>query len=153
MNPAKFKKKNCRYCDEEFTPTAPSHLYCSDDCAKNGVIQRHYRRSYGMTYKEVLSLREKQDNLCAICGETGFMMNERVKSSLNVDHCHETGEVRGLLCHNCNRGLGLFQDSVSRLKSAIAYLEGATTIPEGSRAERPEAHSPSKEGDDIVCSA
>lgn len=138
-----FKKKPCRYCGEEFQPTAPSHLYCSDDCAENGVIQRHFKKSYGLTYKEVLALREKQQNLCAICGQEGFMMNKRVKSALNVDHNHKTGEVRGLLCHNCNRGLGLFQDDVERLKTAIAYLEGATTISKESTYKCTEAHSPS----------
>lgn len=139
-----YKQKDCRYCEEPFTPTAPSNLYCSDQCVENGVIQRHYKKSYGLTYKEVLKLRKKQNELCAICGEKGFMMNDRVKSPLNVDHCHETGKIRGLLCHNCNRGLGLFQDSIERLKSAIAYLEGATTIPEGSTPKRVEAHSPSE---------
>jgi hypothetical protein len=118
-------------------------LYCSDGCSRGGVIQRHFKKSYGLTYKEVLALREKQENLCAICGEEGFMMNERVKSPLNVDHDHKTGAVRGLLCHNCNRGLGLFQDEVERLKSAIAYLEGATTISKESTYKCTEAHSPS----------
>lgn len=145
-----FRKKPCRYCEEEFQPTAPSHLYCSDECAENGVIQRHYMKSYGLKYEEVKELREEQGHLCAICGEEGFMMNKRVKSALNVDHDHKTGEVRGMLCHNCNRALGLFRDSVERLKSAIAYLEGATTIPRGSTGKCPEAHGSSKEDDDIV---
>lgn len=145
-----FRIKPCRYCETEFQPTAPSHLYCSDECAASGVIQRHYKKQYGLTYKEVLALREQQDNLCAICGEKGFMMNTRVKSALNVDHNHETGEVRGMLCHNCNRGLGLFQDSVERLKLAIAYLEGATTISKESTYKCTEAHSSPKEDDDIV---
>ena len=123
-----FKNKACRYCKEDFLPTAPSHLYCPEECAANGVIQRHYKKSYGLTYQEVLALREEQNNLCAICREPGFMMNDRVKSPLNVDHCHETNRVRGMLCHNCNRGLVLFQDNPDRLRAAIDYLEGATTI-------------------------
>lgn len=51
------------------------------------------------------------------------------KLKLVVDHCHSSGEVRGLLCHNCNRALGLFKDSRENLLNAVEYLEGATTIP------------------------
>jgi len=59
-------------------------------------------------------------------------MKEVHTSKLVVDHDHKTGDIRGMLCHNCNRALGLFKDSVVNLKSAIEYLEGATTIPKGS---------------------
>lgn len=45
------------------------------------------------------------------------------KLKLVVDHCHSSGKVRGLLCHNCNRALGLFQDSMSSLTRAIEYLK------------------------------
>jgi len=151
-NKGLFKKKPCRYCGEEFQPTAPSHLYCSSSCSDNGVIQRHYKKSYGLTYEEVKKLRAEQDHRCAICGEEGFLMNSRVKSSLNVDHDHKTGKVRSMLCHNCNRGLGLFQDDPQRLRKAAAYLEGATTIPKGSTPKRAEARD-TRKSDDIVCPA
>lgn len=95
---------------------------------------------------------EEQNYLCVICNEAGFQMNSRVYHDLNVDHDYKTGKVRGLLCHNCNRALGLLKDDIERLKSAVRYLEGATTIPEGSTLKRVEAPSPSSEGDDIVCS-
>lgn len=146
-----FKIKACRYCQKEFQPEAPSHLYCSSACAENGVLQRHYKKQYGLTYPEVKKLRENQDHLCAICSTEGFMMNTRVKSALNVDHDHKTGKVRGLLCHNCNRALGLFKDSIEILKAAIKYLEGATTISGESTPKQVEAHDTHK-SDDIVCS-
>jgi predicted nucleic acid-binding Zn ribbon protein len=136
-----FKRKSCRYCEKEFQPTAPSQLYCCDKCTEHGVIQRHYKKSYGLKYKEVIAMREKQDNVCAICKTSGFMMNDRVKSALNVDHDHKTGLVRGMLCHNCNRALGLFQDDIEIIQSAIDYLKGATTIPSGSTEKSPEAHN------------
>jgi len=72
---------------------------------------------------------ERQNHVCAICHEIGFKMNDHVYDTLCVDHCHETGIVRGLLCNNCNRALGLMKDDINRLKNAISYLEGATTIP------------------------
>lgn len=61
----------------------------------------------------------KQLGLCAICGKD---IREGAKL-VHIDHCHETGAIRGILCHNCNVGLGHFKDSVDRLQSAIDYLE------------------------------
>lgn len=127
-----FKDKPCRWCEELFSPLSPSHLYCSDHCKDKGLANNYYRKKYGSSLKEVEFLLEKQNNLCFICEEVGFKMNEHVHSPLNLDHCHTTGKVRGLLCHNCNRALGLFKDDKKRLQRAIAYLEGATTIPKGS---------------------
>ena len=128
----KFKIKQCRYCEKDFLPTAPSHHFCSDNCKGNGTAQRHCKRRYGLTLKDVEKMLEDQNHLCAICREEGFQMNDRVYHGLNVDHCHTTGTVRGMLCHNCNRALGLMKDDIERLKAAIKYLEGATTIPSGS---------------------
>ena len=73
---------------------------------------------------------------------------------LNVDHCHITNKVRGLLCHDCNRALGLLKDNTSILSSAINYLqESATTIPIGSTSQANgdgSSEHPTFEGDDIV---
>lgn len=62
---------------------------------------------------------------CAICGEaeTSTLQYDH-KISLSIDHCHKTGSVRGMLCGNCNNGLGRFKDSTELLKNAINYLEG-----------------------------
>ena len=128
----RFNIKGCRWCETEFQPMAPSHLYCSDDCKDNGLAENYYQKVYGIGYLDVLYLLEKQNYLCAICKEVGFKMHEGVKSPLNVDHCHSTGIVRGLLCHNCNRALGLLKDDKERLLAAISYLESATTISEES---------------------
>jgi hypothetical protein len=130
-----FKVKPCRYCGLEFQPIAPSHHFCCDDCKAIGSADRYYRKSYNIGFDEIQSMLIKQDYLCAICREEGFKMNDKVYNNLNVDHCHSTGQVRGLLCHNCNRALGLLKDNIERLKSAITYLEGATTISKESTDE------------------
>lgn len=76
-------------------------------------------RQYGLTASEYDDLLAEQGGKCAICGteEAGAWGGR-----LPVDHDHETGAVRGLLCHACNGGLGQFGDDVDRLMQAAAYL-------------------------------
>lgn len=123
-----FKEKGCRECGEMFQPQAPSHLYCSQKCADTALERRYLERTYNISLEQYQWFYEKQEGLCAICRQEGFKMHPNQKTSIVVDHCHATGVVRGLLCHNCNRALGLLQDSTDYLKRAIGYLEGATTI-------------------------
>ena len=118
-----FKRKPCKCCKFTFKPSAPSELYCSDLCKDKGLHNAYLKRTYGITYRTYRLMLSDQDHKCKICGGEGFIMNtDRHKMLLVIDHCHTTGKVRGLLCHNCNRALGLLQDSVDNLNSAIAYL-------------------------------
>lgn len=80
------------------------------------------KRTYGITADDYYEMLEKQDCKCAICGSEQ-VNNMRVSSNkLFIDHCHTSGEVRGLLCSKCNHALGLFNDDVNLLHSAIEYL-------------------------------
>ncbi|CAB4179406.1 Recombination endonuclease VII [uncultured Caudovirales phage] len=72
-----------------------------------------------MSYQELLMIKEDQDYKCAICG----VHEENVTKALAVDHDHATGLVRGYLCNNCNRGIGLLKDDPKVLQNAIDYLE------------------------------
>ena len=82
---------------------------------------KHNLKRYNITPEDYFALLEKQGKTCAICNtEKSFRNNTQY--NLFVDHCHETGVVRGLLCHGCNAGLGLFSDNVSYLNKAIDYL-------------------------------
>lgn len=72
---------------------------------------------YGITMNEFEELNKKQNKVCAICG--GINRDR----TLAVDHCHDTGNVRGLLCSRCNIGLGLFKDNQKLLAKAIDYLK------------------------------
>jgi hypothetical protein len=76
-------------------------------------------KKHGLTMEDFNQFLEDQDGVCAICHEFNGGRADR----LNIDHCHTTGKVRGLLCHKCNRGIGLFKDSVENLQSAISYLQ------------------------------
>ena len=127
----RFKDKPCRTCGTVFSPQAPSHLHCSDKCKQRSADSNYLRKNYGITVEEYEQMFIEQDYKCKICGTNGFKIEPNARQLLAVDHCHTTGMVRGLLCHNCNRALGLFQDDVRNLSNAIAYLN-ATTIPNGS---------------------
>lgn len=118
-----FKKKTCRHCGNEFIPKAPSELYCSETCRKYGVTEAYYKRVYRINIEQYLDIAEKQKYKCAICGQDNFPMKDCSSGALVVDHDHTTGEIRGLLCHNCNRALGLLQDNKSYLQSALNYLK------------------------------
>lgn len=118
-----FKEKPCKWCNKYFSPMGPSHHYCCEDCKSKAHSDKYYRRNYGLSLHEFFLFMERQDWKCAICKTYGFKMRDNHISGLNCDHDHKTGKVRGLLCHNCNRGLGLFQDNTTFLKSAINYLE------------------------------
>lgn len=79
---------------------------------------------YGLTIMGYDILSEKQGHVCAICGNAETAMRGDTLKRLAVDHCHQSGHVRGLLCADCNRGLGMFKDNISALRKAAEYLEG-----------------------------
>ena len=85
------------------------------------------KRCYGITLNKYNEMLEKQDGKCATCGTTepGGRKSGRGGGTnvFVVDHCHDTGKVRGLLCHSCNRAMGLLGDNVSVIESMIKYLE------------------------------
>ena len=118
-----FREKSCRCCGEEFSPVGPSHFYCTPACKKNAKAGNRYLKLYGVSPRDVVDKFNEQGGLCAICGGEGFKMNEGVRHGLNLDHCHATGKVRGWLCHNCNRALGLLQDSPELMRRAAEYVE------------------------------
>lgn len=118
----RFNSKPCRKCGTVFEPQAPSHLYCSQECTDLMFTSNYLRRNYDITVEQYQKMLTEQNSKCKICNKPGFKIKESHKLLLVVDHCHKTGKVRGLLCHNCNRALGLLQDSVTNLENAIQYL-------------------------------
>ena len=83
------------------------------------VIERsRLKRTYGITLEEFNEMSLKQNNVCAICGN-----KETESKKLAIDHNHATGEIRKLLCHKCNRGLGSFKDDIQILQNALNYLK------------------------------
>jgi hypothetical protein len=80
------------------------------------------RRFYGITPEQFDALQEAQGGGCAVCGETRVWRGRR---RLHVDHDHETGRIRGLLCHACNVCLGALEEDIERIRGLARYLEGS----------------------------
>lgn len=83
------------------------------------AMRRVQLKKYGLTLDQYDELSIQQGDVCALCGN----VNKNGKR-LFVDHNHKTGQVRGLLCNNCNSGLGFFRDNPQILANAIEYLKG-----------------------------
>jgi hypothetical protein len=88
--------------------------YCPDKTRSSNL-----KSKYGVTEDEYNKFLVEQNNKCAIC----FKPNPEDYHGFCVDHDHVTGQVRGLLCHNCNAGLGHFYDNISYLLSAASYIK------------------------------
>jgi hypothetical protein len=130
--------KKCTSCREvktreEFYPSKARPdgrmiycIACAKDKSKNGgyvqtaLTQRksHLMKRYGMTIEEFDQMREDQNGLCAVC--------KFPHAELHIDHDHETGRIRGLLCNKCNLGIGFMRDDPEVLQAAINYLTNGT---------------------------
>jgi hypothetical protein len=86
------------------------------DRAKDSELQL----KYGISLVDHKRLHKLQKGRCAICH---ILEADAPRKTLFVDHCHTTGEVRGLICHHCNSGLGHFMDNVDFLENAKSYLQ------------------------------
>ncbi len=106
----------CKGCKAKYEAARPSH-YTYKSIAR--------AKDYGMTPEQYKALEASQDGRCAIC-------HSGSAETLHIDHDHETGVVRGLLCNSCNVGLGHFKDSHELLAAALEYLKwhGQTVKPD-----------------------
>ena len=100
------ERRMCKVCLAPRSATTPE-ARLAKTCANHGISVADYN-----------ALLESQHGRCAICkGEPSGRWGR-----LDIDHCHATGVVRGLLCHECNKGLGCFRDNEGSLAEAISYL-------------------------------
>lgn len=74
----------------------------------------HLQARYGITLEDYNDLLESQNGLCAVC--------DKPMERINVDHCHSSGKVRGLLCFGCNVAIGHFNDDIEVILSAVEYI-------------------------------
>ena len=131
-------KKICATCSKKLpfssfskNVSTPDNLsrYCRECCAvrkkKHKKIERNgvLKRNYGITLDDYNEILIKQNHVCAICGGEETLIIKGKNRDLAVDHNHETGKVRGLLCSKCNTAIGFFNEDIRIIKTAIRYIK------------------------------
>lgn len=111
-------KRSCRICRR--AADRARRLMPENHAKVRLKMHKRNMRAYGMTADDYVTMLSKQSGVCAIC----HGVNKSGKR-LSVDHDHSTGKVRGLLCTNCNNGIGRFKDDPIRLVAAANYLNNA----------------------------
>lgn len=129
--------RRCLLCAEEYSVVRPWQKVCAPcrpeyrrqqarisarKMDRTKRLRRYHAyqiRAFGLTPEDYVRMLDEQHGVCAICGGPQVGGKNR---RLCVDHCHKTGEVRGLLCTKCNAGLGMYDDNVDTLAKALAYL-------------------------------
>lgn len=89
---------------------------------KRAQRDAYYRRTFGISADDFDAILAEQGGGCAICGK----LPDRA-ASLHLDHCHDTGAIRGILCLSCNQGLGKFREDADLLDAAARYLRQGVT--------------------------
>ena len=114
-------RSDCKVCC-----SARAMQWFQDNPGRTSANRRKFNlaKNYGISLEEYNDLLRKQGSVCAICGQDEPSAHGRTGKQfrLAVDHCHDTGVVRGLLCQKCNRAVGLFGDDPILLRKAISYL-------------------------------
>lgn len=108
----------CKECRKE-----RSRLNKEKPERKRQIRSWNLKRNYGMSLEEYEDLLASQGGVCAICSNPPKRDDAR-NQYLHVDHCHQSGKIRGLLCTACNVGIGNLQDCPALLRKGAEYLEG-----------------------------
>lgn len=93
--------------------------------SKESAKGRELKYKYGISWEKYVLLHDSQGGSCKICKSPIALLSSDQTKTANVDHCHTTGKIRGLLCGDCNRGIGLLKDSPAILRYAAEYLDAA----------------------------
>lgn len=131
-NYGSFVDRECQSCGQQYTPYHPRQKYCCEECQRiasrkqtrqtyqklhKGERSRYYNiwYNYKLSAENYRLMLENQNHLCAICDK---------RKATDVDHCHTTGIVRGILCGPCNKAIGLLGDTSHDLQKVVDYLDG-----------------------------
>lgn len=113
----------CSWCKECNNKRSKEYRIDNPEKCKRTYRNSVLKKRYGLTPEDLERMLRDQGNKCAICGKEIFLFGSSKKLTAHVDHDHKTGKVRGLLCQECNIGLGKFMDNTDYLLSAISYLK------------------------------
>ena len=135
-----LKEKNCNKCNiikelknfyftkNQSTGTKYYHSRCVQcyniydyKIDKNSKL----KKAYGISLQDYNELLTKQNGKCSICGVDNNGYYRKKLRAFAVDHCHTTSKIRGLLCSDCNTGIGLLKDNIDLLNNAIKYLNNS----------------------------
>lgn len=122
--------KKCSKCNKEFPNTSDYFFEYKNkkqtrfrsickSCHVDQNMSSHFKNRYGKTKDEIDLLKKQQYNKCAICGK---------ECELFVDHEHKSNKFRGLLCTQCNTGIGMLKDDVTILDNAIKYINAYNNL-------------------------
>ena len=113
-------KSNCKTCNAPIPLGNRRYSYCSEDCKNDRGM---YGSLYGITRFEAKVILENKTN-CEICDiKFDNIKKGAHRTKACIDHDHKTGVIRGIICGNCNFGLGNFKDNIELIEKAIKYLE------------------------------
>jgi hypothetical protein len=114
------KTKSCKPCRNRYM----REYYRADPRrSRRAALSRGKSRGYHISLEQYEEMEKQQNGVCMICGRPEHMKHQGKVRNLSVDHCHTTGKIRGLLCNNCNRGIGHLGDDPALLRAAADYLE------------------------------
>lgn len=123
--------KKCRKCKQEKKSSDfhsikayrdGLHSWCKN-CYSESIRNCYLVRTYGITSEQYEVMFDAQNGKCAIClKEEDTLLSSGKNKSFAVDHNHKTGQIRGLLCENCNRAIGLLKEDTELLTRAIQYI-------------------------------
>lgn len=138
----------CETCGKKFRQSKVFHRFCSKSCwqkndkTKRAASNKRYWYTYGLDLDVLQKWDTVQNHRCEVCRRPiKFGFGKSVKDKGVVDHDHDTGDVRGLICQPCNLALGASQDDPQVLKNLILYLRNAQS------PRRKEAIRKAQEGD------
>lgn len=119
------------------------------DQHRNTYRDKDLRKNFGISFADYQRMLDAQGGVCDICKKPETRTRYGKLTLLAVDHCHGSGAIRGLLCNNCNNGIGRFNDDPDLLRAAADYLErhaiksNGAASPQSSIEERDAHHDPS----------
>ena len=125
------QRKKLRNSDPEKTKNQNAlrrRAYKADPELKDKIKFSQWKRRFGVDQDMYKKILKKQKYLCAICRKEESVERQGKLISLSIDHCHETGSIRGLLCRRCNVALGLAKDDFDILIKAAKYLTNSRRL-------------------------